>query len=118
MKTKQLLTVEFRFTNKRRGDYKTRTVTIGVYDTFEEVMIEGYKQLELLESTFPLHKFPSGKQANKERFSLNGGAFGTKKTLITNLAYLKTPFDFYFKITELKYLSLEDSLLLVMEDMK
>jgi hypothetical protein len=118
MQTKQLLTIEFRYTNKRTDDYKTRTVTIGVYDTFDGAVLDGNKQLELLESKFPLHKFPSGKQANRERFSLNGGCFGSKNTLINNLAYLKAPFDFYFKITELKYLSLEDSLLMVMEDMK
>jgi hypothetical protein len=97
---------------------KTNVVTIGVYDTFDEAVLQGNKQLELLENRFSLHKFPSGKEASKERFSLNGGCFGSKNTLVTNLAYLKTPFDFFFKITELKYLSLEDSLLMVMEGIK
>jgi hypothetical protein len=55
------------------------------------------KQLELLESKFSLHKFPSN-----------------NKTLVTNLAYLKTPFDFFFKITELKYSNILD----VIEDFK
>jgi len=57
-----------------------------------------------LESKFDLHIFPNGKgTAKRERFSRNGGCFGSKKNLITNLAYLKTPFQFFAKITTLKY---------------
>jgi hypothetical protein len=113
METKQLLTVEFRYNDKENNQI-CKTITIGVYDTLNEAIVEGNKQLELLESKFSLHKFPNGKEANKNRFSLNGGCYGSKKTLVTNLAYLKTPFDFFFKITELKYSNILD----VIEDFK
>jgi hypothetical protein len=115
--TKQLLTIEFRYTTKN-DDYKSKTVTIGVFNTLDEVIIEGNKQLEILESKFKLHKFPDGFKANKERFSKNGGWFGSSTKLVTNLAYLKTPFQFFAKITELKYNNLEDSIFEVLEDLK
>lgn len=55
-----------------------------------------------LESKFDLHVYPNGKRvAKKERFSKHGGCFGSSHTLITNLAYLKTPFTFYVKISTL-----------------
>ena len=60
--------------------------------------------MENLESKFDLHVFPNGKgEAKKERFSKNGGCFNGKHDLITNLAYLRTPFQFYARITTLKY---------------
>jgi len=75
-----------------------------VFDDFDNACLEGNKLLENLESKFPLHVFPNGKGvAKKERFSKNGGCFGSKLTLITDLAYLKTPFTFYAKITTLNY---------------
>lgn len=107
---KHLVTIEFRYDDADEFDvrYKSRTVTIGVYDDFDEACKEGNKVLENLESKFELHKFPQGHYAPKERFSKNGGCFGGKKNLITNLAYLKTPFDFYAKITTLKYNIIDD----------
>lgn len=107
MKTKYLLTLEFRFTslNKSKTDisYNNKEITIGVFDDFEQVCTEGNKNLEIMESRFDIHKFPQGNSAKKERFSKNGGCFNSRKTLITDLAYLKTPFGFYFKITDLNY---------------
>lgn len=66
--------------------------------------------LETLESKFELHKFPDGRKASKERFSKNGGCFGSKKTLITALSYLKTPFEFYAKIETLKYNTIDEAI--------
>jgi len=111
MNTKYLLTLEFRFTsvNKDKTDTNcnNKTITLGVFDSFEDACIEGNKNLEIMESRFSLHVFPKGHFANKERFSKNGGCFNSRKNLITNLAYLKTPFDFYFKITNLNYQNIE-----------
>lgn len=107
MTTKELLTIEFRYKdiNKNDGstDHKSKTVTLGVYDTFEEAAEAGNKMLELMESRFNLHTYPDGRKATKERFSKNGGSFGSSKKLITNMAYLTTPFEFYAKIKTLKY---------------
>jgi hypothetical protein len=102
---KFLVTIEFRYTVQKQYSkrYISKTVTIGVYETFDEACLNANKVLENLESRFKLHKFPNGLKANKERFSKNGGCFGSEKTLITNSAYLKTPFEFYFQITSLKY---------------
>lgn len=111
MKTKYLLTLEFRFrsVNKDRTstNHNSKTITIGVFDSFEDACNEGNKNLEIMESRFSLHKFPKGNYAPKERFSKNGGAFNNRKNLITNLAYLKTPFEFYFKITDLNYQNID-----------
>lgn len=114
---KYLITLEFRYLDSLNDDdysNKSKTITIGVYDDFEEACREGNKTLEQLESKFELHTFPDGRKANKDRFSKNGGCFGSKNTLVTNLAYLKTPFEFYAKITTLKYDSVEETVLEVL----
>lgn len=117
--TKQLLTIEFSYNDVPKGEYdsqhKSKTITIGVYDTFEEACISGNKTLEILENKFDLHTFPDGRKANKERFSKKGGCFGSKNSLVANLAYLRTPFEFYAKITTLNYEDIEQTIFEVLE---
>lgn len=102
-----LVRIEFRYKDAPYRDdgsiHKNKMVTIGVYDTFEEACENGNNLLEVLEGRFRLHQFTGGIKAAKERFSKNGGCFGSKNTLITNSAYLNTPFDFFAKIETLKY---------------
>ncbi len=102
---KHLVTIEYRYKRIPKSDidceHTSKTITIGVFDGFHEACIHGNDALEALEARFSLHRYPSGKYAKKERFSLNGGCFGSKVSLVTNLAYLKTPFNFFAKITEL-----------------
>jgi len=109
---KYLVLIEFRYSDapKHEDDFTSRTknVTIGVYDDFDEACKYGNELMENLESKFPLHEFPDGRKAKKKRFSKNGGCFGSKHDLITNLAYLKTPFEFYAKITTLRYGVIDD----------
>ena len=104
---KYLVRIDFRYFDapetEDRTTLKNKMVTIGVYDTFEDACQNGNNLLEVLESKFELYQFPDGRKASKERFSKNGGCFGSKNTLVTNLAYLKTPFAFYVKIETLKY---------------
>ena len=105
---KYLVTIEFRYSDSPRHNddstYRNKEVTIGVYDDYNDACINGNILMENLEGKFKLHVFPNGKgNAKKERFSKNRGCFGSEKNLITNLAYLQTPFDFYAKITTLKY---------------
>ena len=104
---KYLVKIEFRYSDAPETEdgstSKNKTVTIGVYDTFEDACQNGNNLLEVLEGKFELHQFPDGRKASKERFSKNGGCFGSKETLVTNLAYLKTPFEFYATIETLKY---------------
>ena len=111
---KYLVQIEFRYLyvpkNEMLSTNKNKFVTIGVYDTFEQACENGNKLLETLESKFELHTFPSGIKATKERVSLNGGAYRSKKDLITDLAYLKTPFSFFAKITTLNYLDIDETI--------
>lgn len=99
---KYLVQIEFRYSSDMSKD---KITTIGVFDTFEEACINGNNLLRFLESKYNLHMFPNGIKAIKERFSKNGGCFESKKTLVSNLAYLQTPFGFYAKIETLHYIS-------------
>ena len=109
---KYLVRIEFRYSDAPEiedgNTFKIKKVTIGVYDTFEDACQNGNNLLEILESKFKLHQFPDGRRAARERFGKNGGCFGSKNTLITNLAYLKTPFEFYAKIETLKYTPIDE----------
>lgn len=119
MDSKYLVTIEFRYYDVPKGEYdcsfKSKKSTIGVYDDFDEACISGNKLLEKLESKFAIHTFPDGNKAKKARFSKNGGCFGSKNDLVTNLAYLRTPFEFYAKITTLNYLDVEETISEVLE---
>jgi len=121
--TKELVTIEFRYLDKPKGEHdsehKSKTITIGVYDTLEEAIVEGNKVLEILENQFKLHVFPNNKgEAKRERFSKNGGCFGSANRLISNLAYLQTPFAFYAKIEKLTYADIEQTITEVLEAKK
>ena len=119
---KYLVTIEFRYKDAPLYEdgptTRNKVVTIGIYDDFEQACIHGNNLLRTLESMFPLHRFPGGRKAPKERFSKNGGAFGSRKTLITNLAYLTTPFEFYAKIQTLKYSDIKESVNEVVDSVK
>jgi hypothetical protein len=120
---KFLLTIEFRYKEIPKSDifseHKSKIITIGVFDDVDNACLEGNKLMENLEGKFPLHVFPNGKgSAKKERFSKNGGCFGSKNNLITNLAYLKTPFEFYAKIETLKMEDIEETIEGVVDSIK
>lgn len=111
---KYLVTVEFRYSCVPKSDFysnsTSKTTTIGVYDTFEEACLFGNRFLMNMESRFAIHKFPDGSEPKRDRFSEKGGCFGGRETLVSNLAYLSTPFDFYAKITTLKYDDIDESI--------
>lgn len=112
---KELVTIEFRYLDKpafdRDGGNKSKTITIGVFDTFDEAIEAGNKALEVLEKRFKLNKAWN----KKERFSKKGGCFGSAERLITNLAYLQTPFSFFAKITTLKYCDVDQTITEVLD---
>jgi hypothetical protein len=113
--TKELLTIEFRYHDIPKGEwdseYKSKTITLGVFDTLEEAIVEGNKALEVFEKHFKLNTAWN----RKARFSKNGGCFGEPQRLITALAYLQTPFDFYAKIEKLNYGDVEQTIVEVLE---
>ena len=101
---KYLVTVEF------RHKFDSTTITLSICDSFDEACHSGNHFLEGLESRFDLHVFSNGQQAEKERFSVDGGCFGEPKTLISNLAYIQTPFTFYAKITTLRFADINETI--------
>lgn len=101
------VTVEYRHNHPEKG-FTCKEFTLALTETAQEAYDAGNSFLEKLEARFTLHEFPSGLKAKKERFSKNGGAFGTPKHLITNMAYLNTPFAFFAKVTKLNMSSAED----------
>ena len=107
---KELLTIEFRYNDKPKGDWdgisQVKTITLGVFDTLEEAIIEGNKALVVFEKHFKLNPHWN----INERFSKNGGCIGSNKRLITPLGYLQVPFDFYAKITHLTYGDVEQTI--------
>ena len=114
---KYLVTIEFRYSDAPdRFDSTTRNkeITIGVFDAIDEAYTKGNEALTKLEGRFNLNPHYN----KKERFSKNGGAFGSNKHLITNLRYLKTPFQFFAKITTLKFDSVESSIDDVLDSVK
>jgi len=114
---KELVTIEFRYRDKPKGEWDSghpsKTITIGVFDTFEEAIIEGNKALEILEKKFKLHVFPNKVEAKK--FSKSGGCFGSPNKLVTDMAYLQTPFSFFAKIQTLKHDDVEQTIIEVLE---
>ena len=108
--TKELLTIEFRYHDKPKNEafsgHETKRITIGIYDTLDEAIVEGNKALEVFEKHFKLNTAWN----KKDRFSKNGGPFGYPNRLITPLAYLQTPFDFYTKITQLTYADVDETI--------
>ena len=116
--TKELVTIEFRYYDKPKYDgdsgSATKVITIGVFDTFEEAIVEGNKALEIFEKHFKLNTAWN----KKDRFSKNGGCFGSANRLISPLAYLQCPFDFYAKITKLTHADTEQTILDVLEAQK
>jgi len=112
--TKELVTIEFRYKDKPDGvfsQHKTKIITIGVFDTFEEAIIEGNKALEVFEKHFKLNTAWN----KKDRFSKNGGCFGNADRLIGPLGYLQCPFDFYATIKQLEYCDVEQTIVEVLE---
>ena len=115
---KELLTIEFRYHDVPKGDhdsdYKSKRITIGVYDTLDEAIVEVNKAMEVFETQFKLNP----NYNKKDRFSKNGGCFGEPKRLITALGYLQTSFDFYAKITKLTYADVDETISEVLEATK
>ena len=110
---KYLVNIEFRYSDSpETEDHYTgrrETVTIGVYDTFDEACESGNNLLEKLESKFGIKQYPNGTKVRKERFSKNGNPFGGKNTLVTGL-HVKTPFLFFARIETLKFDDVDKSI--------
>lgn len=117
---KYLVTIEYRYISKRVYEFGSRdniqvnkTITIGVFDDFDSACIEGNKALEALENNFKLNVYFDGRVASKTEHS-----FKKQNTLVTNIGYLQTPFQFYAKIETLDFQSVGDSIKELLNDLK
>jgi hypothetical protein len=76
---KELLTIEFRYHDRPMGEcdsvYKTKRITLGVFDTLKEAIDEGNKALEVLSKTFEVR--------HDDKFKIKG-LFGLPNRLVTN----------------------------------
>lgn len=119
---KYLVTIKFIYSGVAKSDYdctsKTKRITIGIYDSFDDACIHGNDVLKTLESKFKLHKFPDGTTASRDRLGKRLYSFGGRKSLVTDSAYLKTPFNFYLKIDTLNYGSITDTIDDVLDSVK
>jgi hypothetical protein len=115
---KELVTIEFRYydipENENFSGFNSKTITVGVFDTFDEAIVKGNEALEIFEKHFKLNKAWN----RKARFSKNGGVFGSSNRLITQLTYLQTPFEFYAKIQQLKHIDVEKTIIEVLDATK
>jgi hypothetical protein len=95
---KELLTIEFRYRDKPRGEWdsehKTKTITIGVYDTLEEAVDAGNKTLQLLAKAFQVRA--------DDRFKVKG-LFGAPDRLVTNTCYPTKGIQYFAKIEKLVF---------------
>ena len=107
---KYLVTIEFRYSDapvsEQDGGHRSKKVTVGVFDDMEAAHENANKVLEVLESKFELNP----NTARRERFSKNGGWFGRPTNLVTNLGYLRTPFEFFLKVITLNFDSVENTI--------
>ena len=106
---KYLVDIEFRYIGKPVDEYSNtrycnKTLTIGVFETRDEANEAGNLMLIELEKQFPLNEH----WHRRERFSNSGGCFGSPHNLISDSAYLQTPFQFFAKVTKLNYGDVND----------
>ena len=96
--TKELLTIEFRYHDRPKfegdGECRTKTITIGIFDTLEEAVREGNKTIESLSKHFQVRP--------DDKFKVHG-LFGNPDRLVTNCCYSTRGIQYFAKITSLKF---------------
>lgn len=104
--TKELVTIEFRYHDKPKDDwdsvYKTKKITIGIFDTLEEAINEGNKVLNILSKTFEVRA--------DDKFMLKF-LFGSPNRLVTNTCYPTNGIQYFAKITQLKFDDLNETVI-------
>lgn len=98
---KEILTIEFRYRDKSTGDHdgghRTKTVTIGIYDTLEEAIEAGNKALSVLAQRFQVR--------HDDRFKMKH-IFGNPQRLVTNCCYPTNGIQYFAKIEKLDFADL------------
>lgn len=96
---KELVTIEFRYHDKPNnqgvGECKSKTITIGIYDTLEEAVKEGNKAIQkLAEKGFQVR--------SDDHFKIHG-LFGYPNRLVSNCCYSTKGVQYFAKITKLEF---------------
>lgn len=107
---KELVTIEFRYHDKLMdrdcSDYKNKTITVGIFDTLEQAILEGNKAIDILSNKFEVR--------SDDKFSLNY-LFGRPQRLVTNTCYPTKGVQYFAKIEQLNFVDLNDSIKEVFE---
>jgi len=109
MKTKELLTIEFRYTTCEYDvdKYHTKIITIGIYDTIEEAIKEGNKAIDILSEKFQVRA--------DDKFSLKY-ILTFPKRLVTNTCYPTKGIQYFAKITRLDFSDLSETMNKIFEE--
>ena len=99
---KEILKIEFRYHDAPKGvhlsgEYPSKTVTIGIFDTLEEAVNKGNEILATLSKSFEVR---SG-----DKFKING-LFGYPDRLVSNCCYPTNGVQYFAKITTLDFCDL------------
>lgn len=99
---KHVLTIEFRYNDKPRGEWdsvhQTKKITIGIYENLEEAIHEGNDRLKLLSKFYQVRP--------DDKFKVKG-LFGNPTTLVTNTCYPTKGIQYFAKIEKLVFGDLE-----------
>lgn len=93
---KELVTIELRYTDNSSDEpnYKSRTITVGVFDTLEEAIEEGNKAIESMADKFEVRE--------DDKFKKNF-LWGSPKRLVTNTCYPTNGVQYFAKIERLSF---------------
>jgi hypothetical protein len=96
---KYLLTVEFRYHDKPKGEwdseYQSKKLTIGIYDTISEAMVEGNTAIGFLSKHFQVRP--------DDKFQENFLMGKYPKTLVTNCCYSTDRIQYFANIDTLHF---------------
>lgn len=101
--SKELLTIEFRWDDKvtEETQYRTKVITIGVYDSLDEAVKEGNEALSKLSKVFQVR--------SDDKFKVRG-LWGLPHRLVTNTCYPTKRIQYFAKITRLDFESLDEKI--------
>lgn len=102
---KELLTIEFRYHDRPEwshdSGYRTKTITIGVFDTLKEAVDEGNRKLKSLSEHFEVRADDVFKE---------NGLFGFPQRLVSNSCYTTKGVSYFARITSLEFDDLSDTI--------
>lgn len=95
---KELLKIELRYQDEPNGEHdsetRSKTITIGIYDTLEEAVEEGNKTMKVLSEYFDVRV--------EDRFAVRG-LFGRPDRLVSNCCYTTKGVVYFANITTLNF---------------